>query len=200
MTQIDAVVFDVGRALVDLQFDDFLQFLAGHGVDVEHVLQVIERIDLAAHERGELDSDSLVARIAALGTRPMDPAAVRAQWLGMFVPDEPMFGLARRLLGRHRVFLLSNVGPLHWEHLDRQYGLESLGQGALTSFRAGVMKPAAGIYGQAERQFRLQPARTVFIDDRPENIDAARVRGWHGIHHFDYDSTVAALRALGVDA
>jgi len=26
-----------------------------------------------------------------------------------------------------------------------------------------------------------------------------RQRGWHGIIHVDYDNTVAALRALGVD-
>jgi FMN phosphatase YigB (HAD superfamily) len=200
MQRIDAIVFDVGRVLVELHFGEFLRFLASHGADVQHVLQVIDRIDLAAHERGEIDGEALLARIATLGNRPMDPAEVRRQWLGFFAPAEDMFGLARRLTASHRVFLLSNVGELHWDHLDRHYGLESLGHGALTSFRAGVMKPDAGIYAQAERQFALEPARTVFIDDRPENIDAARVRGWQGIHHDGYDSTLTALRALGVAA
>jgi len=200
MDHIDAVVFDVGRVLVELHFGDFLRFLADHGADVSHVLHVVERIDLAAHERGEIDGDVLLARIATLGTRPMDPAEVRRQWLGFFAPADAMFGLARRLTASHRVFLLSNVGELHWEHLDRHYGLESLGHGALTSFRAGVMKPDSGIYARAEQQFALEPARTVFVDDRPENIDAARVRGWRGIHHHDYATTVEALRAFGVAA
>lgn len=200
MTRIDAVVFDVGRVLVELHFGDFLRFLADHGADVSHVLHVIDRIDLAAHERGEFGGETLLARISALGTRPMDLAEVRRQWLGFFAPAEDMLDLARRLTASHRVFLLSNVGELHWRHLDRHYGLESLGHGALTSFRAGVMKPDPGIYARAERQFALEPAGTVFIDDRPENVEAAQLRGWHGIHHDRYDTTLAALRRLGVAA
>jgi HAD superfamily hydrolase (TIGR01509 family) len=60
------------------------------------------------------------------------------------------------------------------------------------------MKPHADIYAQAERRFALEPAATVFIDDRADNIDAARARGWHGIVHRDYAGTRAALRALAV--
>ena len=59
------------------------------------------------------------------------------------------------------------------------------------------MKPHAGIYAEAERRFALTPAATVFIDDRAENIAAARARGWHGIVHTDYARTRAALRAPG---
>jgi len=73
-----------------------------------------------------------------------------------------------------------------------------VGHGALPSFLAGVMKPDAAIYEQAERRFALEPAATVFIDDRPENIASARERGWQGVVHRDPASTVAALAALGV--
>ena len=51
---------------------------------------------------------------------------------------------------------------------------------------------------EAERRFALEPAATVFIDDRPDNIAAARVRGWQGIVHQDPPRTRAALAALGV--
>jgi 2-haloacid dehalogenase len=60
------------------------------------------------------------------------------------------------------------------------------------------MKPHAGIYAEAERRFALEPGATVFIDDRADNITAARARGWQGIVHADYRGTLAALRALRV--
>jgi 2-haloacid dehalogenase len=110
-----------------------------------------------------------------------------------------MVDLAHRLADRHRVYLLSNVGDLHWAHLSREYGIHRIGHGALPSFVAGVMKPDAGIYAQAERRFGLDPAATVFIDDRIDNVDAARARGWRAIAHSGYDSTIAALRELGVE-
>jgi HAD superfamily hydrolase (TIGR01509 family) len=61
------------------------------------------------------------------------------------------------------------------------------------------MKPHEGIYIEAERRFALEPAETVFIDDRADNIASARARGWHGIVHSGYPTTVTALRALEVD-
>jgi 2-haloacid dehalogenase len=76
--------------------------------------------------------------------------------------------------------------------------MHEVGDDVIASFEAGVMKPHDGIYEQAERRFRLDPAATVFIDDRLENIEAVRRRGWHGIVHGGHDGTVAALRALGI--
>ena len=60
------------------------------------------------------------------------------------------------------------------------------------------MKPHAGIYAEAERRFALEPAATVFVDDRADNIAAACGRGWQGIVHTGYQSTVGALRGLDV--
>jgi HAD superfamily hydrolase (TIGR01509 family) len=62
------------------------------------------------------------------------------------------------------------------------------------------MKPHAGIYVEAERRFGLDPQRTVFIDDRAENIAGCQARGWHGIVHKDHESTRAQLVGMGVDA
>jgi HAD superfamily hydrolase (TIGR01509 family) len=61
------------------------------------------------------------------------------------------------------------------------------------------MKPHERIYVEAERRFALEPAATVFIDDRAVNITAARSRGWHGIVHTGHAATVAALQDLGIE-
>jgi FMN phosphatase YigB (HAD superfamily) len=42
------------------------------------------------------------------------------------------------------------------------------------------------------------PAATLFIDDRTDNIEAARARGWHGIVHKSHAETLAQLRGLKV--
>jgi HAD superfamily hydrolase (TIGR01509 family) len=116
----------------------------------------------------------------------------------MFELEPAMIELAHRLSERHRVFLLSNIGDLHWAHLSREYRLHAIGHGALPSYVAGVMKPHPAIYAQAERRFALEPAATVFIDDRAANVATARARGWHGIVHQGYPDTLARLQTLGV--
>jgi HAD superfamily hydrolase (TIGR01509 family) len=43
------------------------------------------------------------------------------------------------------------------------------------------MKPDALIYKAVERVTRKQTAAILYIDDRPENIEAGRARGWQVI-------------------
>jgi 2-haloacid dehalogenase len=196
--RIEAVVFDIGWVLLHLNYRPILEFLGARGAALGERNAVMERIALEEHETGRLHGQDLLERLAALTTEPVQLADVHAKWLDMFVIDPAMVELAHRLSGRYRVYLLSNIGDLHWAHLSREYRLHALGHGALPSYLAGVMKPHAGIYAEAEKRFALTPQHTVFIDDRADNIAAACARGWHGIVHADYPRTLAALRALEV--
>lgn len=197
---IENVIFDIGWVLVRFDYQPLIDLLAAHGAPQRDRDAVMKGIALEDHETGRLSSQGLLERLQQLAREPPALADVEAKWVGMFELEEHMYALAQRVSTRHRVYLLSNIGELHWGHLSRTYRLHDLGHGALLSYEAGVMKPHAAIYGEAERRFALQPARTVFIDDRADNIESARSRGWHGIvhQHRDPGRTVAQLRALGV--
>jgi len=54
------------------------------------------------------------------------------------------------------------------EHLDHRF----------LSHRIGARKPAAAVYAHVEQHVEVAPEAIVFFDDRAENIDAARARGW----------------------
>ncbi len=192
------IVFDIGWVFVRLNYRPILGHLKAHGAEVGDRDAVMERIGLADHECGRLPGRGLLERLAALARQPVSLEEMHAHWVDMFELEPAMVDLAHRLSETHRVFLLSNIGDLHWAHLSREYRLHAIGHGALPSYLAGVMKPHAGIYAEAERRFGLEPAATVFIDDRADNIAAARARGWRGIVHGGYHSTLAALRDLEV--
>lgn len=192
------IVFDVGGVLVRLHYQPFIRYLGEAGIDLSNLPAWLETIDLAAHERGEITGGELLARVAAMAARPLDPAELASRWLAMFERWDEMFALASGLMGDYRVYLLSNVGDLHWAHLDAHYGVDRLVHGALASFRVGVVKPNSAIYRKAESMFDLEPTATVFIDDLPANVAGARACGWQAIHHGDARVTRDQLRALGV--
>ncbi len=176
-----------------------LEFLASRGAPRLDLHATLERVGLNDHETGRMDGAGLIERFRTLAPRATH-AELRSQWLDIFAPHADMIHLAHRIAPHHGVYLLSNIGHLHWEHLVERHGIAGIGHGALTSFDAGVMKPDAAIYAQAEQKFALAPAMTVFVDDRPENIEAARARGWHGIVHRNFNDTRQALLRLGVEA
>jgi FMN phosphatase YigB (HAD superfamily) len=192
------LVFDVGNVLVKLHYQSFVGYLVKSGVDMSDLPTWLKSVDLEGHERGDVPGQVLLDRIAGMAARPMDPAELHAQWLSMFERWDEMFALASGLMADYRVYLLSNIGDMHWAHLDSLYGLDTLVHGACASFRVGAIKPQAAIYRKAEAMFELDPAATVFIDDLLPNVTGARECGWHAIHHTDAGVTRSQLRALGV--
>lgn len=192
------VVFDVGNVLVKLHYQPFVGYLVQSGVDMSDLPSWLKSVDLEGHERGDVPGEILLDRIAGMASRPMDPAELRTHWLSMFERWDEMFALASGLMADHRVYLLSNIGDMHWAHLDALYGLDTLVHGACASFRVGAIKPHVDIYRKAEVMFDLDPAATVFMDDLLPNVTAALECGWHAIHHTDAGVTRSQLRALGV--
>jgi FMN phosphatase YigB (HAD superfamily) len=195
---INNVIFDIGGVLLRLRYQAFIAYLAGAGIDMSNLPKWLEQVDLAAHERGEISGDELLGRIAAMARRPLDADELRERWLDMFDRAHEMFDLAAGLKQEYRVFLLSNIGDLHWTHLNARYGFDDLAHGVVASFRVGAIKPSAAIYRETERRFGLEPGATVFIDDLPPNVAGAQACGWQAIHHRDPAETRRQLRALGL--
>lgn len=68
----------------------------------------------------------------------------------------------------------------------------------LVSGEVGMTKPDRRIFQLATRRFGIEPATTLFIDDRPENVAAARECGFL-IHQFrDAAGLAVTLREHGV--
>jgi FMN phosphatase YigB (HAD superfamily) len=192
------VVFDVGGVLLRLRYQPFVRYLQEAGADLRDLPGWLTTIGLEEHERGEIPGPELLARVAATTRTPLDPVDLHRRWLDMFERTDEMFDLAAGLMARHRVYLLSNVGDLHWAHMDSEYGIEGVGHGAIASFRVGAIKPQPEIYRIAEQRLGLDPRATVFVDDLARNVAGARACGWTAIHHVNPAMTREALAALGV--
>ena len=192
------VVFDVGGVMLRLRYQPFVRYLQEAGADLSDLPTWLATIGLEEHERGEIPGSELLLRVAATARTPLDPEDLNRRWLDMFERTDEMFALAAGLMARHRVYLLSNVGDLHWAHMDREYGIERVGHGAIASFRVGAIKPQPEIYRIAEERLGLDPRATVFVDDLARNVAGARACGWNAIHHVNPAMTREALAALGV--
>lgn len=200
MNRVDAVVFDLGNVL--LKFDYYIA--ANRLMEKNRLASLPDRkpvVDAkAALEAGAIDRAEFLRRVRPLFSDAGSDEDFLVIWRDIFEENLPMSALATRLSTQLPTYLLSNISCIHQEHVFATYPVFHTFRDAVFSYRAGVMKPDPKIYEIAARQFGIDPARTVFFDDMPENIEAARSLGWLAIP-YDYRDHAAAeheLRALGV--
>ncbi len=97
---------------------------------------------------------------------------------------------------RYRTGIISNsfVGARHRE--QQRYGFGDLTDLIVYSHEAGMSKPDPRIYQLACDGLGVPAAGTVFLDDVPENLTAARQAGMHAVLFQDTGQAIADVQAL----
>jgi len=104
--------------------------------------------------------------------------------------------LIRKIRSTHRVAILANNGPDVRSHLNARFGLEELVDLVVISGEEGMAKPDPTIYRLTADRLGVDPVECVFVDDRPENVEGARVVGMEAVLHRDVGNTVKCLRSI----
>lgn len=151
-----------------------------------------------AAQRGEITAQELWRRLAQKWGWPPERSLELAQafWQGVRLETRWLDWL-RRLRPRYRTGLLSNAWDDLRETLQR-LGLADALDALVISAEEGLLKPDPAIYRLALERLGVTPAQAVFVDDREENIAAARALGMHGVHFVSFAQAMAELHALGL--
>ena len=201
------IVWDFGGVLFRWDPAALIARTLPHRISAEHSAQhwkhqffALPDGEWIAFDRGTLAVDDVVAGIAQRLDWP--EAEVRA--VVDAVPDElqPTEGSVRLLQALHqrghRLHFLSNMPAPLADHLQRQHAFLALFDSGIYSSHMRLVKPEAAIYALAQQRFGGNPAATLFIDDHPENIEAAQRHGWQARLFIGPDALAAELRDLGL--
>jgi putative hydrolase of the HAD superfamily len=106
-----------------------------------------------------------------------DPATVLAVWHEIEV-DHSILEIIRALR-RSGVYcaLASNQQSHRASHMSEQLAYREVFDREFYSCHLGHMKPSPDYFHEIVRLARLSPAQTLFIDDRTDNVEAARQAG-----------------------
>lgn len=198
--QVQAVVFDIGNVLIDWNPQRYYDRVIG--ADRRRALFAAVDLDgLNLSLDAGADLNDTVEEVAA--AHPDHAAEIRMwrdNWLE-FVAG-PIHGSVALLQDLHKagtpVFALSNFGHAPLALADRAYPFLRDFDRRYISAELGVCKPDPRIYAAVEQGSGLPPGALYFIDDKPENIAAASVRGWQTHLFTGAETLVADLAARDV--
>jgi putative hydrolase of the HAD superfamily len=80
-----------------------------------------------------------------------------------------------------RVGLLSNMPREHWLAFERLHAWLDACDAITVSWEHGLVKPDAAIYRLCLDGLGLAPGEALFVDDRPDNVEAAARLGLHAL-------------------
>ena len=186
MAGIEAVVFDFGNVLIKWNPEAWYDARIGREAREKLFAEVpLEEMNLRS-DRGEHLAD-LVAETAAQYPAHADNIhAWYDNWIEMAQPDIPHSAVLLRALRAKGIptFALSNFGIPTLALADVAYPVLTEFDRRFISGELRTIKPEPEIYAHVEAGTGIAPEALLFADDRPENIEAARARGWQ-VHLFE---------------
>lgn len=184
----DVVVFDLGKVLLDFDYGIVVGKLAARGrLSVPQLKQLlVESPLLPAYERGEITSQQFFGVVQRETGFDGSFAEFAGFFGNIFNPITPMVALQAELRTRGvPTFIFSNTNDLAIEYVRRTYPFFGGFDGYVLSYEHGAMKPDAPLYEVVERVTGRRGGSILYLDDRPENIEAGAARGWHAMMHTD---------------
>ena len=198
---VEAVVFDVGRVLVEWDMRLLFGPLIGDSEKLDWFLaNVVTEAWHFEHDAGRELAEMIAARKAEFPGHDalLDAYATR---FGETIPGnvpgshEIVHELAERAVP---LFAITNFASPFWRDYRAGEPLFDLFGDIVVSGDEKIVKPDPRIFALAAARFGHEPAAMLFIDDNAANIAAARDLGWQ-VHHFhDADGLRADLVARGL--
>lgn len=200
MNKIEAVIFDAGGVLHENNSAVTADLVQELGLEQE-TLNEIWATQVTLLSAGKIDEAEFWRRVSEeYGVRQVD---VAENLLGRAFAEalklhDPVFQLVKEL-GSNGVKLavLSNTIEPHARALT-EAGVYADFDYLFLSYDVGIRKPNPAIYQHALEVMEVRPEATVFVDDDPENVDAAEALGLKGVVFTDVEKAVNELRSLAL--
>jgi putative hydrolase of the HAD superfamily len=201
MADVDLILFDVGGVLGTDGWGRKERALAvQHFQLLPEAFEVRHQDTVGAWEEGRMTMDEYLDITIFYEPRQFTRKEFSAFMFAQSQPYIATIELARIIAqsGRYRMMTFSNESSELNEYRIKIFGLREIFSAFFTSCYLGIRKPLPDIYRRVLAITQADPARTILLDDRVQNIGPALSLGMNAIHFTTLDEARQRLMGLGV--
>lgn len=190
------IIFDLGKVLVDFDYSVAARKIAARSAKSPRDMQAFLGSSplLVEYECGRLTRRQLFDAVCQAIGFYGDIEEFAGYFADIFTEMPETITLHAELRRRgYKTYIFSNTNDLAVEHIRRNFPFFKNFDGYIFSYEVGGMKPQPKIYEAMEAMTGRGGADLIYLDDRPENIEAGAARGWRAILHESAEKTRRAL-------
>ncbi len=194
LNDIDAIIFDLGGVIINIDYPKtILAFNALHHQEQYFPYSQDDQAELFdAFEKGQIPAWEFRDGLRQILGLDCSDKAIDEAWNAMLL-DIPLsrIELLEALKPHKRLFLLSNTNSIHklaFDDIfqstcgDRYDHLDQLFEKAYYSHHVGDRKPNPSMFQKVIDEQKLDPAKTLFIEDTIRHIKGAKKTGLQTYH------------------
>ena len=198
---IDAVVFDLGGVLIDWDPRRLFRKLLADEAAVEEFIATITTAEWnAEQDRGRPFAEAVAELVERHPAHAAAIAAYHERWTEMLGGEVPgtVALLAELRAAGVPLYALSNWSAETFRLTRERFGFLEWFDGLVISGEERIAKPDREIFELLLERFGLVAAATLFVDDSPANVAAARAVGMDAVRFRDADTLRRDLAARGL--
>lgn len=183
---VEAVVFDIGRVLIEWDLRCLLRKLVDSEAEAQWIFDnVVSEEWHFEHDRGRPLAEMVPERIAQFPDYEFAIRAYATRFLETVPGPVPGTAALVDALAARGVplYAITNFGAEFWEEFRPTAPVVDHFREIVVSGQEKLAKPDPAIFHLAQQRFGHRPEAMLFIDDSLRNVEAARALGWQ-VHHF----------------
>jgi HAD superfamily hydrolase (TIGR01549 family) len=179
---ITTIIFDFGDIFINLEKEAQIEAFKKLGLHSPND-ELVAANDL--FEKGEISELQFIETFQKyIPNASVDE--IRKAW-NSIIGDFPLYRLEfLQLLSRkYKLFLLTNTDEIHISRFEHKVGISFFSdfyqcfEKVFYSYEMGKRKPETSVFNHILNKYDLSPKRTLFVDDKKINTDAAASLGIH---------------------
>ena len=180
---IKAVFFDIGNVLLGYDWKAAVGRICKQtNVTSEEVGKRFWESGFAKFEKGFISQAEFFGALAESIEFAGTVGELSLLCSDIFFTLDDNIAVARRLVGRTELGIISNTNQAHIEFLGPRHDFLEIFKVRVYSHEVHARKPEKEIYDAALLQMNARAGESLFVDDLIENVEAARQLGWSAIH------------------
>ena len=194
---VNTIIFDLGKVLVDYDWKKYLKSLHYDEASIQAVGDAMfASKDWVEADRGVRNEEEILQSF--IDNDPEYEKEIRNAFedMGFTIHTFSYTRIWLKYLKKrgYKIYYLSNFSKPLYDRCKEELSFLDLMDGGYMSWQVKMLKPEPEFYQKLLKDFKIDPAKAVFLDDVLANIAEARIQGIHAVHFKGKKEAVQTLQ------